>query len=114
MYSKIFVVIGALLLHSCASSHNLADGRGPFGGGYEVVKVSQHKYKITAITNWAPWPNYDSVREMWDKHAKLACGDDKYEEELIGERVHDDLGTGTHLVTIKEGYAICINTLSHY
>ena len=63
MYSKIFVVIGALLLHSCASSHNLADGRGPFGGGYEVVKVSQHKYKITAITNWAPWPNYDSVRD---------------------------------------------------
>jgi len=111
--NKAFLVALSMLLVSCASSHNLANGRSPFGGGYKVVKVSQNKYKITAITNWAPWPNYDDVREMWDKHAKSACGNNEYRGEIIGERVRDDLGTGTHFVTVKEGYATCINTLSH-
>ena len=102
----------ALLIFSCASTHNFAeDGRSAFGGGYRSNEVEKGIFRIEARTNATPWENYGDARDMWTKLAKEACEDKEYVEKYVKEYSYENtpafFGIVPYTVTVKEGLAVC-------
>lgn len=104
------------LFFGCASKHNLqTDGANSLGGGYFETRFSENVWKLTATTNFAPWPNHGAAREMWSDRASLLCGKSGYSEYQVSEFVRQHigplynpiLGEVKYLLTVKDGYAIC-------
>lgn len=109
--SIALVIPIAVMSSGCASSHNLKDGDESFwGGGYLVEEKSPGTFHITAKTNVAQWSSYSTARQMWEEHAKKACGGDAYVEKDISEYDYEAMPRymwARYIVTVKEGLAVC-------
>lgn len=107
----IQVVLSAVLLSGCASSHNLAtDGNNVLGGGFLQSRIRDGIFQISVKTNWAPWVNTLSARSSWRDRAKELCGSDKFRELEITEGSYDQLppfGPLRYIVTTRDGFAVC-------
>ena len=106
------LVAGLIGVVGCASSHNLSkDGHNTLGGGYQVSKVRDGIFHISARTNWAPWVNTSGARSSWRDRAREACQSEKYRELEIAETSHDHLppmgALLRYIVTTRTGYAVC-------
>lgn len=100
-----------LSLGGCASSHDLSQGPGAFGGGVMHSEVKPGLFMIRSQTNWAPWPNLGSARSAWEDEAKKACHKKPWKEINVREGTRDtglpSMGVLPYLVSEKQGYALC-------
>ena len=110
---RIFcIVILAISLFGCASTHNFAtDGNNVLGGGYLESKIHDGVYHITVKTNWAPWVRTSAARSAWQTRAQTLCGSEKFRELQIKESSYEPIsayqGIVPYIVTVREGFAVC-------
>jgi hypothetical protein len=105
--SVIFLIAG------CASTHDLNSGPNPFGGGVRHEELKPGLYSVTAITNWAPWPNYSGAKSAWTKVADSVCGAGAYKELGVSAEARNTglppMGVLTYIITVQNGYVLCSN-----
>jgi len=107
----VLLVALSLFLTGCASTYDMKEGGESFwGGGYLVEEESASVFHITAKTNVAQWSSYSTARQMWEEHARKACGDGSYIEKNTREyeyEAHPRYLWNKYIVTVKEGQALC-------
>ena len=107
----IAVIIGAVALNGCASSSDLRQGPGAFGGGVMHEQVKPGLFRVRSQTNWAPWSNEGSAASTWTEEAKKACKGQSYKELNAKLWTRDtgkpSMGVLKYLVSEKYGYALC-------
>jgi hypothetical protein len=105
-FSVVFFILGG-----CASSHDLKQGHGIFGGGVMHEEVKPGFFLVRSQTNWAPWPNLGSARSAWAEEARKACQGKNWKEINTNEGTRDtgmpSMGILPYLVSEKRGYALC-------
>lgn len=80
-----FLVVPAwillVVLGGCSSAHNLkTDGHNPLGGGFTDDELRPGLFRMTAVGNLAPWPNFSAARATWQGRADQLCGPNAYRE----------------------------------
>jgi hypothetical protein len=99
------------VLAACASTHDLNEGPGTFGGGVNHRQVAPGLYWVEARTNFKPWSNYSGASRMWRRVASDLCGKSTYEELNIEEAAEETapavMGALKYIVTSRKGYALC-------
>jgi hypothetical protein len=110
-YLMLPLSVAFLVLGGCASSHDLKQGAGTFGGGVMHEELKPGLFLVRSQTNWAPWPNLGSARSAWEQEARTACKGKNWKEVNTKEGTRDtglpSMGLLPYLVSEKRGYALC-------
>ncbi len=110
-FPEIYSLLIALALNSCTSNHDLqSDDINYFGGGTDVFKVGEGKYKIISKTNLSPFENFPTARKMWADVAHKTCNSSNYTKEHTEEYTQTNVPTlffNLYLTSIKSGYIVC-------
>lgn len=111
---KTLLVLSALALASCSSTHDLGQGPSMMGGGVYHEELRPGLHYIVVKSNVAPWKNQDAVAQQWRQEADRACAGERHQDLRIEDRVDEDLAPMNaivirlrYLVTVRKGYALC-------
>lgn len=111
---KSLLILGALALASCSSTHDLGQGPSMMGGGVYHEELGPGLHYIVVKSNVAPWPNPGAVAQQWREEADRACGSARHQDLRIEDRVDEELAPMNaivirlrYLVTVRKGYALC-------
>jgi TPR repeat protein len=64
-----------MIVAGCSSTHDLKkDGFSPFGGGFSEEQLRPGLYKMSATSNFAPWPTFGAASATWKMRADQLCG----------------------------------------
>ena len=74
----IGLVLAALMLSACASTHNLREGPSLLGGGFIEEQLRPGLYRLRARSDGSMWPTFEAARSTWSQRADLLCGKDSY------------------------------------
>ena len=108
--TNLLVALLGPVLTSCASTHDMASGPNPLGGGIREFDVADGVYRIMVKTNAAPWENLSGARSSWLSRAEHFCGQGRFKEFEVREYSYDNVpavGFVRYIVTAREGYAVC-------
>lgn len=116
------LILCLLHLTACVSTHNLnTDGFNSFGGGFAEEQLRPGFYRMTALSNLSPWPNFAAAHASWKTRAGQLCGKDAYQtfdiDETSGERPSVSLWipnvgplSGATYNARVSGYVICTSS----
>lgn len=96
---------------ACASTHDLNNGPGLFGGGVNHGQIAPGLYWVVVKTNFKPWSDSSGARRLWRGTARQLCGKSRFDEldplESKQEVAPRALGLVQYVVTTRAGYALC-------
>ena len=108
---SLIASLGVVVLAGCASTHNLREGSGMFGGGVMHEEIKPGLFRVRSATNWAPWPNEGSASSAWIEESSKACRGKTWKELYTKVSTHDSglpsMGILKYLVSEKNGYVLC-------
>ena len=111
VFVLFWVLLAILSVSSCASNHDLdSDNINYLGGGLDVFETEKLTYKIIAKTNFAPFENFSTARNMWAAAAYKACNGSAYREKDTEEYSYKsgpDLIFIPYLISVKTGFVVC-------
>ncbi|NMG76966.1 hypothetical protein [Aromatoleum diolicum] len=108
------LLVVALGLSACSSTHDLAKGPSMMGGGLFSEELQPGLHYVVSKSHVAPWTNHESVAQVWRDRAGQLCGKGGYRELQVVELVEEELApmrvfvlSLPYLATIRKGYVLC-------